>query len=575
MVVSLKRLLNADGLSRKNLPLLRTRERPLDERRSELIKHIGILTEANDCYTLKRGTAASKTTQDNRRNDDTALRRLARSLERSTAEILESAVHGGSSGSKLFYLLAQIDQIIRTILRLLNYRASSLWHADKKLTTSRDSWILYDDINAVIQLFDGISLSIHHFIATDNVTKQAAALGLKSSSNVQTISVLREKSSIIKLLLSLQSQVLKLRLTVLPSLSRRIESFLRCITTEECRDICTSCLKTDSFVCAVKDSSLEDRTKSSSKDLHVGDRIIDTLDRNYYSPAKTILLESNFSSVIDVLSEGFNNCLIVLLEQILFKKLRFNQGGVIALYSTLQQLKSWVVGVKDWLRNSSHCSTLTNSSSEFKFIQDMGPWVEANLILGILQTGKSVLMKKSGSEELVSSQNRRNRKVPNRYLSPHLHSTVVPLGSPVEEISDVTVLEKLLPGHEKKNENLFPTSNFQDRCTVSNRGKDLRLRSLDNTSYNFAVTRFWFLLDSMQIFYNFLETETEMEMKVRVKMKNRSFGQDEYRQWLSLAAASETKKHFTNLPFVCCLNILPRIKKSSVSVCVVLDLSCL
>jgi hypothetical protein len=573
MVVSLKRLLNTDGFSRKNLHLLRTRERPLDERRRELIKHIGILNEANDCYTLKRGTAASKTTPDNTRNDDTALRRLARSLERSTAEILESALCGGGSGSKLFYLLAQIDQIIRTILRLLNYRASSLWRADKKLTSSRDSWILYDDINAVVQLFDGISLSIHHFIATDNVTKQAAALGLKSSSNIRTSSELREKSSIIKLLLSLQNQVLKLRLTVLPSLSRRIENFLRCITTEECRDICTSCLKSDSFICAVKDSSLDDKTKSSSKNLHVGDRIIDTLDRNYYSPAKTILLESNFSSVIDVLSGGFNNCLIVLLEQILFKKLRFNQGGVITLYSTLQQLKSWIVGVKDWLRNSSYCSILSNSSSEFKFIQDMGPWLEANLILGILQTGKSALMKKFGSEELVTSQNKRNRKVPNRYLSPYLHSTVVPLGSPVDEISDVTVLEKLLPGHEENNENLFPRNNFQDRCSVSNRGKDLRLRSLDNSSYNFTVTRFWFQLDSMQIFYNF--SKTEMEMKVKVKMKNKSFGQDEYRQWLSLAAASETKKHFSNLPFVCCLKILPRIKRSSVSVCVVLDLSCL
>jgi hypothetical protein len=571
MVVSLKRLLNADGLSLKKVPLLRTREQPLDDRRSELIKHIGILSDANDCYTLKRGTAASKTTQDNTRNDDTALRRLACSLERLTAEILESADHGGSSGSKLFYLLAQIDQIIRTILRLLNYRASSLWRADKKLTTSRDSWILYDDINAVIQLFDGISLSIHHFIATDNVTKQAAALGLKLSSNIQTSSELREKSSINKLLLSLQNQVLKLRLTVLPSLSRRIENFLRCITTEECRDICTSCLKTDSFVCAVKESSLEDKTKSSLKDLHVGDRIIDTLDRNYYSPAKTVLLESNFSSVIDVLSEGFNNCLIVLLEQVLFKKLRFSQGGVIALYSTLQQLKSWIVGVKDWLRNSSYRPISTNSSSDFKFIQDMGPWVEANLILGILQTGKSVLMKKSGSEELVSSQNKRNRKVPNRYLSPHLNSTVVPLGSPVEETSDITVLEKLLPGHEKKN--LFPRNNFQDRCTISNGGKDLRLRSLDNASYIFTATRFWFHLDSMQVFYNF--SEAEMEMKVKVKMKNKSFGQNEYRQWLSLAAASETKKHFSKLPFVCCLKILPRIKKSSVSVCVVLDLSCL
>jgi hypothetical protein len=573
MVVSLKRLLNADGLSLKKVPLLRTREHTLDDRRSELIKHIGLLADANDCYTLKRGTAASKTSQDNTRNDDTALRRLARSLERSTAEVLESALSGGSSGSKLFYLLAQIDQIIRTILRLLNYRASSLWRADKKLTTSRDSWILYDDINAVIQLFDGISLSIHHFIATDNVTKQAEALGPKSSSNFQTSSVLREQPSIIKLLLSLQYQVLKLRLAVLPSLSRRIENFLRCTTTEECRDICTSCLKTDSFICAVKVSSLEDRTKSSSKDLHVGDRIIDTLDRNYYSPAKTILLESNFSSVIDVLSVGFNNCLIVLLEQILLKKLRFNQGGVIALYSTLQQLKSWIVGVKNWLRNSSYCSIATNSSSEFKFIQDMGPWVEANLILEILQTGKSVLMKKSGSEELMSSQNKRNRKVPNRYLSPHLHSTVVPLGSPIEESSDVTVLEKLLPGHEKKNENLFPRNNIHNRCTHSNQGKDLRLRSLDNASYNFTVSRFLFQLDSMQIFYNF--SETEMEMKVKVKMKNKSFGQDEYRQWLSLAVASETKKHFPNLPFVCCSNILPRIKRSSVSVCVVLDLSCL
>ena len=571
MVVSLKRLLNADGLSRKNLPLLRTRERPPDEKRSELIKHIGILTDANDCYTLKRGKAASKTTQDNTRNDDTALRRLARSLERLTADLFEPALHEGSFGSKLFYLLAQIDQIIRTILRLLNYRASSLWRADKKLTTSRDSWILYDDIKTVIQLFDRISLSIHHFIATDNVTKQAAAL--KSSSSVQTSSELREKSSVIKLLLSLQTQLLKLRLSVLPSLSRRIENFLRCVTTEECRDICTSCLKSDSFICAVKESSLDDKTELSSKDLHVGDRIVDTLDRNYYTPAKTILLESNFSSVIGVLSEGFNNSLKVLLEQILFRKLRFNQGGVIALYSTLQQLKSWIVGVKEWLQNSSYCSISTNSSSDFKFIQDLGPWVEANLILRILQSGKSVQMKKSGSEELVSSQNKRNRKIPNRYLSPYLNSTVVPLGSPAEEISEVSVLEKLLPGHVKQNENLFPRNNFQDRCTVSNRGKDLRLRSLDNVSYDNTLTRFWFHLDSMQIFYNF--SGTEMEMKVKVKIKNKSFGQDEYRQWLSLAATSETKEHFSKLPFVCCLNILPRIKRSSVSVCVVVDLSCL
>ena len=573
MVVSLKRLLNADGLSRKNLPLLRTRERPLDERRSELISHIGILTYANDCYTLKRGTAGSKTTQDNTSNDDTALRRLARSLERSTADILEPALHEGSFGSKLFYLLAQIDQIIRTILRLLNYRASSLWRADKKLTTSRDSWILYDDVNTVIQLFDGISLSIHHFIATDNVTKQAAALGLKSSSSVQTSSKLREKSSVVKLLLSLQTQLLKLRLTVLPSLYRRFETFLRCVTTGECRDICTSCFQTNSFICAVKESSLEDKTKSSSKDLHVGDRFIDTLGRNYYSPAKTILVESNFSSVIGVLSEGFNNSLNVLLDQILLKKLRFNQGGVIALYSTLQQLKSWIGEVKEWLRNSSYCSISTNSSSDFKFIQDMGPWVDANIILGILQTGKSVQMKKSGSEELVTSQNKRSRKIPNRYLSPYLNSTVVPLGSPAEEISDVTILEKLLPGHVKKNENLFPRNNFQDRCTVSNRRKDLRLRSLDNASYNFTLTRFWFQLDSMQIFYNFLETE--LEMKVKEKIKNESSSQDEYRQWLSLAATSETKEHFSRLPFICCLNVLPRIKRPSVSVCVVLDLSCL
>lgn len=566
MVVSLKNLLSGDASSEKKLPLLRTNGHTLDERRSELIQHIECLTEANHSYTLKRGPAASKSVHDNKGDNDTAFRRLARSLERSIAEMFESAVGGGRSGSSLFYLSVQIDQTIRTILKLINYRASSLWRADRKLTTSRDSWILYDDIDTTIRLFDAISVSIHQFTITDRMTKQAASLGLKRPGTFDTIGASEEKSPAIKLLLLIEIQLLKLRLTVLPSLARRIENLLRCLTTSECSSICITSFKADTFICTMKESSLSmnDKMKFGSKDSHIGDRIIEMLDRNYYSPVKIILQRSNFYLIVGILSEGFNNCLKVLLEQILFKKLRFNQGGVTLLYSILQQLKLWIVGVKEWLQKSSHCS------SDFKLIQDMGPWVEANLILGILLTG-NVQNKYSRPEELLTSaENKRNRKIPNRHTNFYLNSTVVPLRSSFEENCDVTILEKLLPNNQvKKNENLIPSNNFQNRNTFSNRVKDLKLRSLDNETCNFAITRLWYHLDSMRIFHNF----SEMTGVVIKKIKNEIFTRDEYSVWASLTIVSENKKQFLKFPYLCCVRFVPRMKCSAVSVCVVIDLN--
>ena len=566
MVVTLKNLLSGDASSKKKLSLLRTNGHMLDERRSELIQHIECLTEANNSYTLKRGPAAPKFVHDNKCNDDTAFRRLARSLELSIAEMFESAFGGGRCGSNLSHLCVRIDLTIRTIMKLINYRASSLWRADRKLTTSRDSWILYDDIDTTIHLFDALSVSIHQFTTTDQLTKQSAVLGLKTPARFNTIGASEEKSPAMKLLLSIENQLLKLRLTVLPSLARRIENLFRCLTTSECSNICISCFKADTFICTMKESSssMDDKMKFGSKDSYIGDRIIEMLDRNYYSPVKTILRGSNFHLIVCILSEGFNNCLKVLLEQILFKKLRFNQGGVTLLYSILQQLKLWIVEVKEWLQKSSNCST------DFKLIQDMGPWVEANLILGILLTG-NVQNKSSRSEELLTSQNKRNRKTPNRHANFYLNSTVVPLRSSFEESCDVTILEKLLPNNQvKKNENLILSNNFQNHHTFSNRIKDLKLRSLDNETCNFAITRLWYHLESMKIFYNFSEM-TEVIIK---KMENEFFTHDEYLVWASLTITSESKKQFLKFPYMCCgVRIVPRLKCSAVSVCVVLDLN--
>ena len=565
MVVSLRKLLSGDTSSEKKFPLLRTNGQTLDERRSELIQHIECLTEANNSYTLKRGPSASKSVHDNKCNDDTAFRRLARNLERSIAEMFESTVGGGRSGSSLSHLSVRIDQTIRTILKLINYRASSLWRADRKLTTSQDSWILYDDIDTTIHLFDAISVSIHQFTITDRLTKQAAVFESKMQGTFDTIGATEEKSPAIKLLLLIENQLLKLRLTVLPSLARRIENLLRCLTASECSNICTTSFKTDTFICTMKESSssMDDKMKFGSKDSHIGDRIIEMLDRNYYSPVKMVLQRSNFYLIVGILSEGFNNCLKVLLEQILFKKLRFNQGGVTLLYSILQQLKLWIAGVKEWLQKSSHCS------SDFKLIQDMGPWVEANFILGILLTG-NVQNKYSRPEELLTSENKRNRKIPNRQTNSYLNSTVVPLRSSFEENCDVTILEKLLPNNQvKKNENLNPSNNFQNRKTFSNRVKDLKLRSLDNETCNFAITRLWYHLDSMRIFYNF----SEMTGVVIKKIKNEIFTRDEYSVWASLTIVSEKKKQFLKFPYLCCVRFVPRMKCSAVSVCVVIDLN--
>ena len=546
---------------------MRTNGHTLDERKSELIQHVECLTEANNSYTLKRGPAASKSVHDNKCNDDTAFKRLARSLERSIAEMFESAVGGGRSGSNLSHLSVRIDQTIRTILKLINYRASSLWRADRKLTTSQDSWILYDDIDTTIHLFDAISVSIHQLTTTDRLTKQSAILGLKRPGRFDTIGTSEEKSPAIKLLLLIANQLLKLRLTVLPSLARRIENLLRCLTASECSNICITCFKVDTFICTMKESSssMDDKMKFGSKDSHIGDRIIEMLDKNYYSPVKIFLRGSNFYLMVGILSEGFNNCLRALLEQILFKKLRFNQGGVTLLYSILQQFKLWIVGVKDWLQKFSHCF------SDFKLIKDMGPWVEANLILGILLTG-NVQNKSSRSEELLTSQNKKNRKIPNRHANSYLNSTVVPLRSSFEENCDVTILEKLLPNNQvmKNQENLTLSNNFQNRDTFRNRIKDLKLRSLDNETCNFAITRLWYHLESMKIFYNF----SEITGVVRKKIKNKIFTHDEYLVWASLTIISENKKQYLKFPYMCCsVRFVPRFKCSAVSVCVVLDLS--
>ena len=540
--------------------------------KSKLIQHLEVLYQANVCYTLKRGPVAISAEHSCNLYNQTAFRKLSTHLELTISEMLLTGHDARNNCQVAAATVVLIDRSVRTMIRLLNYRASSVWRPEKKSTTLKDCCILLDDAESMIQLFDILSESLHKFAAmkrTRNLTRK-----IRNS----RLAELRESSmehsfGTDNMLWVLQRQLLKFRLLILPGIVRRVENYSQHFISQETRNVCGSCLNKDSFIGTFKNRSKE-KKKIDSTEQHLGKFIIEMLDKKLFSPTEVLLRKENFELIAIMLSKGLNISLRSILSYVLASKFQFDQQGIVLLYASLQKLQTWIIYIRQKLSESEFCPFKNN---ELRIIRDVSPWVETNIILGILQTG-NVLPNYSPSEEFVESKSCKKKR--DNSSSFFLFSSVLPYGISVKrkekkkeknrERMEENVLEKLIPNHIKIRRTAERSAESINLPLESN-GESKSSKSISNLNLNlnkcgYANIRRSWILDSMKIHYH----------HVVMKIKNDTLTYKEKNLWSCLAAKSNNKKKKSCLNFislsVCysyCVKSLP--KRSTVSICVAID----
>ena len=539
-----------------------------DDVKSKLIQHLEALYQANVCYTLKRGPVAITAENSCNMFNQTAFRKLSTHLELTVSEMLLAGNDARNNHRVAATPVVLIDRSVRTLIRLLNYRASSVWRPEKKSTTLKDCCVLLDDAESMIQLFDFLSESLHKFSTmkrTKNLTRK-----IRNS----RLAELRESSAehsfgTDSLLWVLQRQLLKFRLLILPGIVRRVENYSQHFIAQETRSVCSSCLNKDSFIGTFKNRSKE-KKKFDSTEQNLGILIIEMLDKKLFSPTEILIRKENFELVAIMLSKGLNASLRSILSYVLASKFHFDQQGIVLFYASLQKLQTWIIYIRQKLSESEFCPFENN---EFRIIRDVTPWIETNTILGILQTG-NVLPNYSPSEEFVESKS--CKKIRDKSSSIFLFSSVLPYGISVRkkekkkknsERMEENVLENLIPNHIKIRRTADRSAESIILPMESNgESKNISNLNLNLNKCGYANIRRSWILDSMKIHYH----------HVVMKIKNDFLTYKEKNLWSCLAAKSNIKKKKSCLNFislsVCysyCVKSLP--KRSTVSICVAID----
>jgi hypothetical protein len=561
MACRLNKLLSHDGQPKKlNKPSDRKCGIP-NHLKIGLTQHIEILNRANVTYTLRRGAVASTSQYDSRFYNLTSFRKLGHHLEYNVLQMLQSLTNDGCSRSQTAFFSTNIDRSIRTVLRLLNYRASSLWRPDQKSPTLRDSCLLYDDVEYITRLFDKLSLSLHRFMEKNAVSQPSSLPSFKSAKLSQISGNLRVSSHDENTYCwIIVTQLLKIRLTILPGIIGRIEKYSHHYIIQETNGVCSACLKRDSFLGSYRTVKTVKNVPIRSE-LTLTDSLLEVLDTKLFSPAAIMMRGENFLLVTRILSDGFNTALKAMLSYVLSKKLQFNQQGVIVLYATLQKFQNWILDVKGRLLLSEHCCV---TEGRFHVIQDNSPWIQANIILGILQTGR-VMSVESPSEEFFAPKS--SAKIRGKSnVSLHFHNSIFPLRTCLKERNDeVNVLEQLLPVRAKAR-----LKSGQDQPTNSNTiDHSSQFSFYVKSSTNPEFIRTWVMLDSMRIFYH--HTVNRIDTK-----SEDAFSSKDLTAWSAIAAKSEitSLSYFDPLSlfiFKCMKKASP--KRSSVSVCVAIDVN--
>lgn len=535
-----------------------------DDVESKLIQHLEVLYQANVCYTLKRGPVATTTEHSCTLYNQTAFRKLSTHLELTISEMLLAGHDARNNYQVSAASVVLIDRSVRTLIRLLNYRASSVWRPEKESTTLKDCCILLDDSESLIQLFDFLSESLHKFGTMKRTWNRRKIRNPR-------LAELRESSieymfGADNLLWTLERQLLKFRLIILPGVVRRVEIYTQHFIAKETKSVCSSCLSKDSFIGTFKNRSKE-KMKFDSTEPNLGKLIIEMLDKKLFSPTELLMRKENFELIARMLSKGLNRSLKSILSHVLESKFRFDKQGIVLLYASLQKLQVWIIYIRQRMSESKLCPFENN---ELRIIRDVTPWVETNTILGILQTG-NVLPNHSPSEELVESKScKKDRENSTSYFS---CSSVLPYGNSVKkrgkkgENMEENVLERPIPDQIKIRTTAVRSA--ESVILPIELNEEPKNASNSNLSFNkcgYANIRRSWILDSMKIHYH----------HVLMKTKNDALSYKEKFLWSQLAAKKNKKKkksylNFTSLSsyYSYCVELLP--KHSSVSICVAID----
>ena len=383
MVRSLKKLLNNDSPARVVISASVVREDCDQQCMTMLNHHFELMNQTSLSYTLKRGVGSSSSQCERSPSIQSPLIFLAEQLQ------LVILKQGGVECQERVGCNIRIDQMIRTLLRLLNDRVSSLWRLDQNSSNIRNSCHVLDDIHSLYGIFDATLLSLNKLSIEGR--KKIITSRIKSSKLLELKCLSLRTSNITRIsFVSIQHQLFHLQSTVLPKLILRIEKFMESCITLESQKVCNLLLKRESFLGDDRIISM----KRSPKDKHlpVSTALIDILERDLLKHSIEMLTKNNFLLVNNILSKVFNKVLSSTLQFILNKKFQFSQGGVYFLYGIVQKFQLWILDVKMILLKNKYCDI---EPIKLNIILDRRPWICANLILQILETGQITFLNRN------------------------------------------------------------------------------------------------------------------------------------------------------------------------------------
>ena len=546
---------------------------------SDRIRHQKIIDHANTSYTLKRGVGAgsSSSVADTNDSDQSPFRLLMDHLNG-----IISAMDC-CSNMAMHRLYIQFDQTIRTLIRLLNDRISSLWRTDKYSQSFQNSCTLLTDMRILLTLFYKSSQLIQRS-STEKINEAAVKIKIKLKS--VKLSLLQRKSELARsgshsTFCSVLSMMNDFKNVILPRAVKRIEKYIQNYIILECNIICSMNLKKDTFLCPKK-------TKSDIANIDVNTTDISTsimaiLEKKIFSFLLDVIGENNFISVINIFSESFNSVLKSILSFILKNKFQFNYFGVMRLYSIINNFRIFILEIKEKLSKN------LNYPKNLKFLNiilDKNPWIKTNDILTILQTGKikqSKMLLKSTAKS--KSKVKLNDKINGKNELKNGKGVINSDSEVLRTIKcdknnltqcDLDLLRNILPNkiecnRRKETQSHSPKIDNENLKKV-NSGNILDenfnpTNNFDPNNYNDLVKK-WCILDTLKIFYNIEEYDKN---RCILNTEEHSISIDkEYSSWVEISS-SRSKKYFITslLSFSKCF---PSHKLSSIAVNIAIDL---
>mmetsp|Transcript_26186 Transcript_26186/g.25025 ORF Transcript_26186/g.25025 Transcript_26186/m.25025 type:complete len:574 (+) Transcript_26186:227-1948(+) len=571
MVRSLKKLLNGDDSPPPVIDLSNDKSKKTNAECS-MRKHFEILSFADSSYSLKRGAGTISFVPDESNFNDNPFKSLLSHLELSLSLMLEN---NSRNHSYCTTKCTQIDQTIRTSLRIINNRCASLWRSDRESFLMQDSCLLYDDICFMIKNFDQLAISLKTFLVKRTGIASISSK-LRSRELPHKIRLCEEVGfDLNSNIWAIYNQLSALVSDIFPSIIVRIETTIGFHLTNESKNIFSVYLKRDSF------------SKATSKRVDENKRIdsilIGILDKKLLDSV-AIREHCSFFSITNIISVGLNSMLQSLLVFISHNRIRFNHEGVIVLYSLIIKVQNLLLSIKQELVESRRCS---HTDTNFSIVGDKDPWLKLSIILGILQTGKissTFISDNNGGNNGNKTKALNQRESFKMYspISPEYNTSLVhhnpntihrlfksfysrdlEITPEVEEQKDnrYNVLASVIPSpssdsnHETKDK----------RPVVDSMVKDVvndRVNAYRDGNRDVINIKSRFILDSLGIFYCQSKKSNMLDNSVEIEHTN----------WIALAA-TRPNDIISCWPFPSIWNYRKNAKISSVSISVIVDLN--